>query len=90
MDTEVVKEVEKLIDLKDSKRLRAKRKRRKALFSKLWKGVITSIVGMIAAVVIVLLSSMAPEMALRAYNGCALVIVMRVFDIWLKKPRRKK
>ncbi|WMI81573.1 hypothetical protein [Anaerotignum sp. MB30-C6] len=90
MDSEAVKEVERLIDLKENRKLRKKRKRRKAIFIKLWKGMLTGIVGAVAMFVIVLLSLMAPEVTLRAYNGCAILIVIRVFGTWLDKPRRKK
>ena len=90
MDTQEVKEVEKLIDLKENKKLREKRKRRKALFSKLWKGVFLSIVAVVSVFLLTLLTSFAPEEALTFYNGCALVTVIRVLSTWLDRPRRKK
>ena len=90
MDTEEVKEVEKLIDLKESKKLREKRKRRKALFSKLGKGIFLSIVAVVSVFILALLTSLAPKAALGIYNGFALVTVLRVVNTWLDRPRRKK
>jgi len=90
MDIEAVKEVEKLIDLNESKKLRKKRKRRKAIFAKLWKGIFTCIVAVMVLFIIVLLTSMAPEAALTFYNGCAFVTVICLLSTWLDRPRRKK